>query len=286
MHTSCMNVPTNNDILAQGLDLTDPRHQLIYAFRRRLAILQTTANSLPQKSTFCAAEDYTCPTAETTEPQALTAGTQPEQSRNAAGTEPEYSGPSAGTDAVIPPHTAPSDSPQSADPTTSDATPHSRRTRKVTESPLDELPAETQDTILHLLNTLSLDAATLEVTAKPPYGLGIQTGRSSLYRFLQRREKIARMNRRQHDAADTAKLLAEAKSTGSLSHTATHLIALRLLETATLEDSNPSHLLALSKAIDRLSAIEHSERRLRLAEAKAKSAGKSTPSNPTEPHYG
>jgi hypothetical protein len=252
---------THTDPATDGLDLSDPRHQLIFALRRRLLAMQAAENTSTTNSTCNTHKQNTAPQADIAESQPLTAGTQPERSRNAAGTEPEYSAHSAETP---PSH---SGSP--------------RANRPITESPLDDLPPETQAAILHLLETLSLDAATLEITATPPYGMGIATSRSSLYRFLRRHKTATETRRRQQEAAATVKILSEAKSAGEISITASHLIAIRLLETAIVENSDPNHLLSLSKAFDRLRAAEYSERRLRLAEEKAKS--KSSPSVPKAP---
>jgi hypothetical protein len=253
-----MNTKNENDPALEGLNLSDPRHQLIYALRRRLIALRAAENATAIQSTSGAQPENASLTAGTTEHQPLTSGTRPERSRNTAETQPEYSGHPAGTNG----------SQSSTENSSTNAAQTSNRKRPITESPLDELPAETQTAILSLLESLTLDAATIEIIATRPYGMGIATSRSSLYRFHQRHTKAKKIKSREHDAAETAKLIAEAKSAGDLSLTATHLIAIRLLETAIIEDSNPSDLLALSKAIDRLRAVEHSERRLRLAEQK------------------
>lgn len=265
-----MNNSTQYDPAAEGLDLSDPRHQLIYALRRRLVALHGADPAVLDQSTSDAQSENTLPAAGTAEYQPLSAETQPECSRNTAGMQPEYSGHSAGTDG----------SPSLPENPSTGASSCSNRKRPITESPLDELPAETQAEILRLLDSLTLDAATVEITATQPYGLGVATSRSSLYRFHQRHTRAKKIKIREHDAAETARLIAEAKSAGDLSHTATHLIAIRLLETALIENSNPSDLLALSKAIDRLRAVEHSERRLRIAEAAAKT--KSRPHVPED----
>jgi hypothetical protein len=267
-----MNTDNEQDSAAAGLNLADPRHQLIYALRLRLIALRAAESVAPKKSTLNTQPENTSLRAGTAEYQPLTGETQPEPSRNEAGTQPEYSDHSAGTDKPQP----------STETNLSNVSSSKNRKRPITESPLDELPSETQAAILKLLETLTLDAATLEITATPPYGLGIATSRSSLYRFHHRHTKATKIKTREQDAAETAKLIAEAKSAGDLSHTATHLIALRLLETAIVEDSNPSHLLALSKAIDRLRAVEHAERRLRLAEQKAASSTQSRGQSPAQ----
>ena len=254
-----MNIDNQNDPALEGLSLSDPRHQLIYALRRRVIALRDAESSAQTQSTSGAQPENTPSAAGTAEYQPLADGTQPEYSRNTAGTQPEYSDHSAGTNGAESP----------AENRSTDVSRSANRKRPITESPLDELPAETQAAILALLESLTLDAATVEITATQPYGMGIATSRSSLYRFHQRHTKAKKIKTREHDAAETAKLIAEAKSAGDLSHTASHLIAIRLLETAIIENSNPSDLLALSKAIDRLRAVEHSERRLRLAEQKA-----------------
>lgn len=173
--------------------------------------------------------------------QALSAGTPPEQSRDTTGTSPDNSANPAGT----------------------------KRKRKITESPLDDLPLETQALILELMERLTLDAATLEITAQPPYGLGIATSRSSLGRFHKRHTTSRILRDRAEDASRAAKLLAEAKSTEDFTAAATELIKVRLLETATTPDGNPNHLLTLSRALERLRSFEFTERRLRLAESKA-----------------
>jgi hypothetical protein len=119
------------------------------------------------------------------------------------------------------------------------------------------------------LETFGLNRTTLQVTSRPPDGMGIATSRSSLHRFGLRHGARSCARHRQQHAAELATLLSEARTPGDISLTAIHLIALRLVETAGDENSNPSHLLALSKAIDRLQAIQYAERRLRLAEQKA-----------------
>lgn len=269
VNTVPMDTNNQNDPASEGLNLSDPRHQLIYALRLRLIALRAAEPTAPDKSTSHAQPENTPPQAGTAEYQPLSAETQPEHSRNTAETQPEYSGHSAGTS-----------DPQSA-PTDAGAPSSNNRKRAITESALDELPADTQAAILQLLDALTLDRATLEITSKPPYGLGIQTTRSSLYRFHKRHTTAKITRTREQDAAETAHLLRNAKSAGQISHTAIHLIAIRLLETAVLGNSNPSDLLALSKAIDRLRAVEHSERRLRLAEQKVRGSS-AIPNDPTE----
>jgi len=175
--------------------------------------------------------------------QPLPAGTPPVQGRNDDDTPPEHSAHSAGTSRA--------------------------RKRLANESPLDDLPSETQAIMLHILQTHTLDEASLEITAKPPYGLGIATSRSSLQRFLERHNAAKITRHRQQVASEIAKLIGASKSLGELSLTAAHLIELRLLETAISEKSDPQSLLALSRSLDRLRASEHSERRIRLAELRA-----------------
>src|ERR1051325_9788317 len=136
-------------------------------------------------------------------------------------------------------------------------------------SPLDNLPPETQAAILYLLDNSDLGRPTRQVPSPPPAGMGIHPSRSSLHRFHQRHSSRRCTRRRQEDASFTAALLQCVKSSPDLPLTASHLIALRLVETASEENSNPAHLLALSKAIAHIHAIQHADRRLRLAEQKA-----------------
>lgn len=142
--------------------------------------------------------------------------------------------------------------------------------RSVTESPLDELPPDIQAQLLRILEEHTLEKATLEVTAKPPYGMGIATSRSSLHRFLQRHKDITATRQRQQLAAETAKLVSASIALGDLSSTTAHLIELRLLETAASERPDAQNLLALSRSLDRIRAIDQAERRLRLLEQKAR----------------
>jgi hypothetical protein len=144
------------------------------------------------------------------------------------------------------------------------------------------LPVETQAIILEILERLSLADATIEVTSLPPYGLGIETSRSSLDRF-HRRHVTARILRARSEAGRTAKLLTEAKASEDFSGAATELMKVRLLETAAAPDANPNHLLALSRALDRLRAFEFTERRLRLAEAKSQGRTGASPSESRTP---
>jgi hypothetical protein len=173
--------------------------------------------------------------------QPLAAGTSPECDRNFAETPPKNPARSAGTP--------------------------KERKRRVTESPLDDLPAETQQLILQILERCTLNEATAEITSKS-YGLGIQTSRSSLHRFFERHKVAKITSHRRQIAAEAAKILAESKNHGDLTSTAAHLIELRLLETAVAERPDAQNVLALSRSLDRLRSIDLAERRLRLAEQK------------------
>ena len=251
---------TNNEATSVN-PLTDPNTRdvgtlLLRAYLKSRAAWEAENEKLAESTTPLIPEHFGN-SGETAEHQALTPGTPPESGRNSAGISPEYSAHSAGT---IPPESALSQSPSQ---------PTRARKRLPNESPLDDLPPDTQAEIFSLLDRYKLDRVTLHVTSAPPNGMGIVTSRSSLYRFHQRHSARRTTRRRQEDAAVTAQLIAEAKTPGDISTTASQLIALRLVETASEENSDPSHLLALSKAIDRLQAIQHAERRLRLAEQKA-----------------
>ena len=250
---------TNNEATSVN-PLTDPNTRdvgtlLLRAYLKSRAAWEAENEKLTETTTPLIPEHFGN-SGEMAEHQALTPGTPPESGRNSAGISPEYSAHSAGT---VPP-----------DGTSQVAThPLPARKRLPNESPLDDLPSETQAEILYLLDRYKLDRVTHHVTSAPPNGMGIVTSRSSLYRFHQRHSARRTTRRRQEDAAATAQLIAEAKTPGDISTTASQLIALRLVETASEENSDPSHLLALSKAIDRLQAIQLAERRLRLAEQKA-----------------
>jgi hypothetical protein len=139
---------------------------------------------------------------------------------------------------------------------------------------LETLPPELQRKLLDILDSRSLDAATLEITSKVPYGLGIKTNRSALYRFLKKQDSVKLAAHRDALARDAAEILQKADATDAdFSRATSHLIRLRLLEATMCEKTNPSAILALTRSLDRLRAADHAERRLRLAEKKAETGG-------------
>jgi len=259
-----MSTILNPNPLEAGLDLSDPSHQLILCLRTRLAVMQSAesaASTINPKgnSTKKPHEQNIAPKAEMTGLQPLTVGTMPGQCRDDAGTATEHPAGIAGT-------------------TSTEPNPRLKPKRSPTESPLTELTPEIQARILELLDIYSLDRATLEITSAPPYGLGIDTSRSSLDRFHRRHKNALLAREREQRASETARLVAEAKTMEDIPDVARHLIELRLLESATTDNANPSHLLALTRALDRLNAARFAERRLRLAESKAAQPRANSPS--------
>ena len=134
---------------------------------------------------------------------------------------------------------------------------------------LDELPLPLQIQILEIIDANTLDAATLQVTTKKPYGLGIKTNRTALYRFHKNHEAAKLAAHRDDAARQAAQLLKNADATDAeFSRATQHLIKLRLLEASMCDKTNPNAILALTKSLDRLRASDHAERRLVLAEKK------------------
>ena len=135
---------------------------------------------------------------------------------------------------------------------------------------LESLDPELQRKLLQILDSTTLDGATLQITSKVPYGLGIKTNRSALYRFHKKQDSAKLAARRDALARDAAEILQKADATDAdFSRATSHLIKLRLLEATMSEKTNPSAILALTKSLDRLRAADHAECRLRLAEQKA-----------------
>lgn len=135
---------------------------------------------------------------------------------------------------------------------------------------LESLAPELQRKLLDILESTTLDAATLQIVSKVPYGLGIKTNRSALYRFLKKQDAVKLAARRDALARDAAQILQNADATDAeFSRATSHLIKLRLLEATMSEKTNPTAILALTKSLDRLRAADHAERRLQLAEKKA-----------------
>lgn len=241
-----MNDQHNNKVVGAEDSPENTREKLLELLRARLAQLSahTPENDTP---TFKKVEkEHRFYADETTGNQPLIAGTPPGTSRDDAEMPAENPTYPAGTN------------------------PNTSHKRSVTESPLDELPPDVQAVLLRLLEEHTLEQATLRITTKPPYGMGIATSRSSLHRFLQRHRNLTATRHRQQIAAETAKLVSASISHGDLSSTAGHLIELRLLEAAASERADAQNLLALSRSLDRIRAIDQAERRLRLLEQKSK----------------
>jgi hypothetical protein len=148
---------------------------------------------------------------------------------------------------------------------------------------LDELSLDLQSRLLDILDSTTLDEATTKITVTKPYGLGIRTNRSALYRF-HKRHKSAELTARRDDAArNVAEILKNAEATeADFSRATAHLIKLRLLEATMTERPNPNTILSLTSSLDRFRAADHAERRLRLAEEKAERQTQ-TPPSPTQP---
>jgi hypothetical protein len=205
--------------------------------------------------------------------------THPKQARNEPETDPKYFTP---TD---PPSIRPS--PSRSSPTshmshTSHASPSSGDTtqNQAQTINLEDLPLPLQSKILELIDSSTLDSATLQITTRQPYGLGIKTNRSALYWFHKKHEAAKLAAHRDEAGRHAAELLKNADATDAdFSRATQHLIKLRLLETAMCEKTDANAILALSKSLDRLRAADHAERRLQLAEKKAEPQNKPAPSN-------
>lgn len=236
----------------------------------------TVANGLSEK----VEKGNTSSDAGMTGNQHLRAGTEPVQSRYEPGTQPVLSRDeaeiSAGSPNVpmiqkwiasCPPQQANSTLPKKKLPP-----------NPATHSALDDLPPDVLSRVLHLIETKTFDEALVQVTARPPYGLGIQTSRSSLER-LWKRHRAAIIARQRDDSAEAAAQILKnaAVSEEEFARTTVHLLRFHLLRHAMTEKTTADEMFMLSRVLDRLRAGDFTERRLRLAESKMQKSQSTSP---------
>ncbi|MGZ5545690.1 MAG: hypothetical protein ACXWIU_13545 [Limisphaerales bacterium] len=188
-----------------------------------------------------------------------------------AGTDQAKEGYKGGTEAVQIESTSSPACPPAEPPKDTKKSNPSPKPNPATHSKLDDLPPEILAKIIHLLETKTFDAAILEVTAPEPYGLGINTSRSSLER-LASRHNTAQLVRDEEESTSYAIDLTKnvSASDDQISRTTVRFLRHRLLKKSMSNKSSSAEILTLAKSLDRLQAADFAERRLRLAEARLK----------------
>jgi hypothetical protein len=138
-------------------------------------------------------------------------------------------------------------------------------------SPLDRLTPPLQEHILDMLENSTYEQVKARLAHPKPFGLGLKTSIGALHAFYYRHRADDLDEKREMLEEQTDYILAQANGNDEkFIKAAKHLFKRRLLETSIAPTSSAAELRVLFGILDRLTTADLAERRLRLAEERAK----------------